>query len=109
MPCIWLMVCFVTFLLVNVIKREVVFAKDSPVIKITLAADSGDSGASSSQTSEQQQRKQQQGGGRKRSATKLEDDKLVKRLKLGESVARNERQLKMLEDLNLGTLYVRFN
>lgn len=107
MPCIWIMLCFVIFLLVNVIKREVVFAKDSPVIKITLAADSGDSGdsgASSSQTSEQQQ-----GGGRKRSATKLEDDKLVKRLKLGESVARNERQLKMLEDLNLGTLYVRFN
>ncbi|XP_078374490.1 uncharacterized protein LOC144658037 [Oculina patagonica] len=83
---------------VNVLKREVVFAKDSPVIKITLAADSG---ASSSQTSEQQQRKRQQGGGRKRSATKLEDDKLVKRLKLGETVARNERQLKMLEDLNL--------
>lgn len=104
MPCIWIMLCFVTFLLVNVIKREVVFAKDSPVIKITLAADTGDSGASSSQTSEQQQ-----GGGRKRSATKLEDDKLVKRLRLGESVARNERQLKMLEDLNLGTLYVRFN
>ena len=73
--------------------------------KITIVADSG---ASSSQTSEQQQKKRQQGGGRKRS-TKLEDDKLVKRLKLGESVARNERELKMLEDVNLGTLYVHFN
>ena len=63
-----------SFLLVNVLKREVVFAKDSPVIKITFAADSGAS-------SEQQKRKRQPGGGRKRSITKSDDDMLVKRLK----------------------------
>ena len=55
---------FVSFLLVNVLKKEVVFAKDSPVIKITFAADSGAS-------SEQQKRKRQPGGGRKRSITKI--------------------------------------
>lgn len=40
-------------------------------------------------------------GGRKRSASKVEDDHLVKRPKQGESVERNERQTKMLDDLNL--------
>lgn len=35
------------------------------------------------------------------SASKVEDDNLVKRLKVGESVERNERQTKMLDDLNL--------
>ena len=85
-----------SFLLVNVLKREVVFAKDSPVIKITFAVDTGAS-------SEQQKRKNQPGGGRKRSITKSGDDKLVKRLKLGESVSRNERQMKLLDSLNLVT------
>lgn len=42
-------------------------------------------------------------GGRKRSITKSDDDKLVKRLKLGESVSRNETQVKLLDGLNLGT------
>ena len=46
--------------------------------------------------------KRQLGGGRKRSTTKSDDDKLVKRLKLGESVSHNERQMKLLDDLNLG-------
>jgi len=64
----------VSFLLVNVLKREVVFANDSLQIKITFAADSGAS-------SEQQKRKRQPGGGRKRYITKSDDDKLVKRLK----------------------------
>ena len=62
------------FFLVNVLKREVVFANDSPVIKITFAADRGAS-------SKQQKRKRQPGGGRKRFITKSDDDKLVKRLK----------------------------
>lgn len=84
-----------TLVLVNVLKREVVFTKDSPVIKIELAASSG-------QTKVQQKRKRQLGAGRKRPATKLDDEKLVKRLKSGESVARDERQMKMLDYLNLG-------
>lgn len=88
-----------TLLLVSVLKREVVFTKDSPVIKIELAADSG---ASSGQTKVQQKRKRQLGAGRKRPATKLDDEKLVKQLKSGESVARDERQMKMLDYLNLG-------
>ena len=86
---------FVSFLLVNVLKREVVFEKESAVIKRTFAADSGAS-------SEQQKRKIQPGGGRKRSSTKSDDNKLVKRLKLAKSVSRNERQMKLLDDLNLG-------
>ena len=49
---------------------------------------------------------EKQGGGRKRSASKVEDDNLVKRLKVGKSVERNERQTKMLDDLNLGMLRV---
>ena len=47
-------------------------------------------------TEEQQKTKRKPGGGRKRSASKVED------LKVGESVERNERQTKMLDDLNLG-------
>lgn len=81
-----------TLLLVNVLKREVVFTKDSPVIKIELAADSG---ASSGQTKVQQKRKRQLGGGRKRPATKLDDEKLVKRLKSGESVARDGTRIRV--------------
>ena len=50
------------------------FRERFPVIKITFAADSGAS-------SEQQKRKRQPQGGRKRSITKSDDDKLVKRLK----------------------------
>ena len=94
MPQLNFLLRFVSFLLVYVLKREVVFAKDSPVFKITFAADSGAS-------SEQQKRKRQPGGGRKRSITKSDDDKLVKRLKLGESVSRNETQMKLLDGLNL--------
>ena len=37
-----------------------------------------------------------------RSATKVEDEHLVKRLKMGENVERNERQIKHLEELNQG-------
>lgn len=54
---------------------------------------------------EQQKTKRKPGRGRKRSASKVEDDNLVKRLKVGESVERNERQTKMLDDLNLGMCY----
>ena len=81
----------IIFLSVNVLKKEIVFSKDSPVVNITVAG-----------TEEQQKTKRKPGGGRKRSASKVEDDKLVKRLKVGESVERNERQTKMLDDLNLG-------
>lgn len=54
---------------------------------------------------EQQKTKRKPGGGRKRSASKVEEDNLVKSLKVGESVERNERQTKMLDDLNLGMCY----
>ena len=54
---------------------------------------------------EQQKTKRKPGGGRKRSASKVEEDYLVKSLKVGESVERNERQTKMLNDLNLGMCY----
>ena len=54
---------------------------------------------------EQQKTKRKPGGGRKRSASKVEEDYLVKSLKVGESVERNERQTKMLDDLNLGMCY----
>ena len=37
-----------------------------------------------------------------RSATKVEDEHLVKRLKMGENVERNERQIKHLVELNQG-------
>ena len=47
---------------------------------------------------EQQKTIRKPGGGRKRSASKVKDDNLVKRLKVGESVERNERQTKMLDD-----------
>ena len=84
----------IIFLSVNVLKKEIVFSKDSPVINITVAG-----------SEEQQKSKRKPGGGRKRSASKVEDDNLVKRLKVGESVERNERQTKMLDDLNLGMCY----
>lgn len=54
---------------------------------------------------EQQKTKRKPGGGGKRSASKVEDDNLVKRLEVGKSVERNERQTKMLDDLNLGMCY----
>ena len=37
--------------------------------------------------------------GRKRSAAKEEDEQLVKKIKLGKDVERNERQIKNLEDM----------
>ena len=49
-----------------------------------------------------QNNQRKRGGGRKRSATKVEDEHLVKRLKMGENVERNERQIKHLEELNQG-------
>lgn len=54
---------------------------------------------------EQRKTKRKPGGGRKRSASKVDDDNLVRRLKVGESVERNERQTKMLDVLNLGMCY----
>ena len=54
---------------------------------------------------EQQKTKRKPGGRRKRSVSKVEDDNLVKRLKVGESVEQNERQTKMLDDLNLAMCY----
>ena len=62
---------------------------------------------SRSRQSEQQKRKRQPRGGRKRHITKSDDDKLVKRLKLGEN--RNERQMKLLDDINLGTCVLNDN
>lgn len=90
---IWLInfITVIIFLSVNVLKKEIAFSKDSPVVNITVAG-----------TEEQEKSKRKPVGGRKRSASKVEDDNLVKRLKVGESVERNERQTKMLDDLNLG-------
>ena len=56
---------------------------------------------------EQQKTKRKPGGGRKRSASKVQDDNLVKCLKVGESVEQNEQQTKMLDDLNLGMCYLK--
>jgi len=40
--------------------------------------------------------------GRKRSAAKLEDEELVKKIKRGQDFERNERQRKELEEMNKG-------
>ena len=66
------------------------------MINITLAG-----------SEEQQKNKRKPGGGRKRSASKVQDDNLVKCLKVGESVEQNEQQTKMLDDLNLGMCYLK--
>ena len=80
----------------NVLRKEIIFEKASPVIKICLAHESGESSTSSSQ--DQKSRRP----GRKRSASKLEDDNLVKKIKAGRNFERNERQIKQLKDMNKG-------
>ena len=50
----------------------------------------------------QQNNQRVAGGGRKRSATKLEDEHLVKRLIMGENVEINERKIKHMEELTQG-------
>ena len=85
---------FSEFFPVNVLREEITFQKASPVIKLCLAADKADTCTTSSK------RKRT---GRKRSAEKVEDEKLVKRIKTGEGVERNERQRKQFEEMNKGT------
>lgn len=75
------------------LRKEITFEKASPVIKICLTRDNGELS-----TQDQKTRKH----GRKRSAAKLEDAELVKKIKAGENVERNERQIKQLEDMNKG-------
>ena len=109
----WIKVQFSTLLSVNVLKKEVIFASESPVIKITVAETAVDNFAnthlaSSSQDKEEVKGRRKPGGGRKRSAAKLDDDQLVKRLKMGETITRNERQMKMLEDLNQGMSHLSY-
>jgi len=45
--------------------------------------------------------------GRKTSAAKEEDEQLVKKIKLGEVVERNERQIKNLEEMNKGNAIIK--
>ena len=91
--------------LVNVLKKEIVFAKEFPVIKVT-AVDKETTGRSQNQNNirkgSQQNNQRETEGGRKRSATKLEDEHFVKRLKMAENVKKNERQIKHMEELNQG-------
>ncbi|KAJ7363195.1 hypothetical protein OS493_011476 [Desmophyllum pertusum] len=87
---------------VNVLKKEVAFAKESPITKITVA-NGNDASLSQSNISREVKGRRKPGGSRKRSAANLDDDDLVKRLKKGENVTRSERQVKMMEDLNQGT------
>ncbi|KAL9976790.1 hypothetical protein ACROYT_G014124 [Oculina patagonica] len=77
---------------VNVLRKEITFEKVSPIIKVCLATDSLDL----TSTSISKARKT----GRKRSAAKLEDEDLVKKIKRGEDVERNKRQKKELEEMN---------
>lgn len=83
----------------NVLRKEIIFEKASPVIKICLAHEGGESSTSSRQDSQNQKSRRP---GRKRSASKLEDDNLVKKIKAGRNFERNERQMKQLEDMNKG-------
>lgn len=83
----------------NVLRKEIVFEKASPVIKICLVQDDGESSTSSNQDSKGKKSKKT---GRKRSAVKQQDEELVKKLKAGVDVERNERQKKQLQDMNKG-------
>lgn len=76
---------------VNVLRKEITFEKASPVIKVCLATDNADT---STPTSKPRRT------GRKRSAAKVEDEELVKRIKRGQDFERNERQRKDLEEMN---------
>ena len=78
---------------VNVLRKEITFEKASPVIKVCLATDNADTSKPISKPSRT---------GRKRSAAKLEDEELVKRIKRGQDFERNERQRKDLEEMNKG-------
>ncbi len=64
-----------------VVKKEVVFSKNSVIIKIENKLDDKPVGM-----------KRKPGGGRKKSKSKLEDDVLFKKLRMGEDVLRNQRQ-----------------
>lgn len=100
--CMGIKLRFLTLLSVNVLKKEVAFAKESPITKITVA-NGNDASLSQSNISREVKGRRKPGGSRKRSAANLDDDDLVKRLKKGENVTRSERQVKMMEDLNQGT------
>ncbi|PFX13375.1 hypothetical protein AWC38_SpisGene22544 [Stylophora pistillata] len=80
-----------TSLQVNVLRKEITFEKASPVIKVCLATDNADTSKPICKPRRT---------GRKRSATKLEDEELVKRIKRGRDFERNERQRKDLEEMN---------
>ena len=76
---------------VNVLRKEITFEKAPPVIKVCLATDNAN-------TSKPISIPRRTG----RSAAKLEDEELVKRIKRGEDFERNERQRKDLEEMNKG-------
>ena len=78
---------------VNVLRKEITFEKASPVIKGCLATDNADTSTPISKPKRT---------GRKRSAAKLEDEELVKRIKRGQDFERNERKRKDLEEMNEG-------
>ena len=76
-------------LLVNVPRKEVVFAKAIPIRKVCMAG--GDAEPTTVRSAREKGKP-----GRKRSAAKEEDEQLVKKIKLGNDVERNERQMKNL-------------
>lgn len=71
------------------------FAKGAPIIKVCVAG--GDEEPATSRSAREKGKP-----GRKRSAAKEEDEQLVKKIKLGKDVERNERQIKNLEEMNKG-------
>ena len=84
---------FSYYFLVNVLRNEITFEKASPVIKVCLATDNADTSKAVSKPKRT---------GRNRSAAKLEDEELVKRIRRGQDFERSERQRKELEEMNKG-------
>ena len=74
-------------------KKRNYFEKALPVIKVCFTTDNADTSTPTSKPSRT---------GRKKSAAKLEEEELVKRIKRGQDFEQNERQRNDLEEMNKG-------
>ena len=78
-------------IVVSVLAKETAFQKKCPVINVVPITQS-----------EARTVTRRPGGGRKRSKSTVEDLDLIKKLKKGDTVERNERQARLLEEMHKG-------